>query len=105
MIITGGENVYPIEVESVIADYPGVSQVAVIGVPDPVWGEAVKAVVIAAPGQMIEPLDLMAFARDRLAGYKCPKSIDIANALPLGATGKILKRELRNQYAQQVSTS
>lgn len=105
MIITGGENVYPIEVESVIADYPGVSQVAVIGVPDPVWGEAVKAVVIAAPGQTIEPLDLMTFARDRLAGYKCPKSIDITNALPLGATGKILKRELRNQYAQQVSTS
>ncbi|MGU3586774.1 long-chain-fatty-acid--CoA ligase [Rhodococcus sp. C26F] len=104
MIISGGENVYPIEVESVIAEYPGVSQVAVIGVPDPTWGEAVKAVVVTAPGQAIDARELSAFARKRLAGYKCPKTIDIVQSLPLGATGKILKRELREQYAQQLST-
>lgn len=99
MIISGGENVYPIEVESVIAEFPGVSQVAVIGVPDPTWGEAVKAVVVAAPGESIDSRALSAFARERLAGYKCPKTIDVVEALPLGATGKILKRELRGRYA------
>lgn len=103
MIISGGENVYPIEVESVIAEYPGVSQVAVIGVPDSVWGEAVKAVVVTVPGQAIDARELWAFARERLAGYKCPKSIDVVQALPIGATGKILKRELRDQYARQLS--
>ncbi|KSZ56375.1 fatty-acid--CoA ligase [Rhodococcus pyridinivorans KG-16] len=104
LIISGGENVYPIEVESVIAEYPGVSQVAVIGVPDPMWGEAVKAVVVTTPGQSIDARELSAFARERLAGYKCPKTIDVVQSLPLGATGKILKRELREQYAQQLST-
>jgi acyl-CoA synthetase (AMP-forming)/AMP-acid ligase II len=99
MIISGGENVYPIEVESVIAEFPGVSQVAVIGVPDPTWGEAVKAVVVAGPGESIDSRELSAFLRERLAGYKCPKTVDVVEALPLGATGKILKRELRGRYA------
>ncbi|MBF7735384.1 MULTISPECIES: long-chain-fatty-acid--CoA ligase [Rhodococcus] len=98
MIITGGENVYPIEVESVIADYPGVSQVAVIGVEDPLWGEAVKAVVVAAAGHQLDTDSISGFVRSRLAGYKCPKSIEIVTELPLGATGKILKRELRARY-------
>lgn len=101
MIISGGENVYPIEVESVLADYPGISQVAVIGVPDPVWGEAVKAVVVTSPGVHIDSHELLTFAREQLAGYKCPKTIEVVTALPVGATGKILKRELREQYAQQ----
>jgi acyl-CoA synthetase (AMP-forming)/AMP-acid ligase II len=99
MIITGGENVYPIEVESVIADYPGVSQVAVIGVEDPLWGEAVKAVVVAAAGHQLDTDSVSGFVRSRLAGYKCPKSIEIVTELPLGATGKILKRELRARYS------
>lgn len=101
MIITGGENVYPVEVESVIAEYPGVSQVAVVGVEDPVWGEAVKAVVVAAADHELDATAILAFTRSRLAGYKCPKSIDVVAELPLGATGKILKRELRAQYAGQ----
>jgi long-chain acyl-CoA synthetase len=105
MIISGGENVYPIEVESVIAEYPGVSQVAVIGVVDAVWGEAVKAVVVASDGSDIDIHDLAAFTRDRLAGYKCPKTIEIVSTLPLGATGKILKRELRAQYATTLQSS
>lgn len=99
MIISGGENVYPVEVESVIAEYPGVSQVAVVGVEDPVWGEAVKAVVVAAADRELDATAILAFTRARLAGYKCPKSIDVVAELPLGATGKILKRELRAQYA------
>ncbi|MCQ4152518.1 long-chain-fatty-acid--CoA ligase [Rhodococcus qingshengii] len=99
MIITGGENVYPIEVESVIAEYPGVFQVAVIGVEDPLWGEAVKAVVVPAAGHDLDVRQITEFVRGRLAGYKCPKSIDVVAGLPHGATGKILKRELRTQYA------
>lgn len=100
MIISGGENVYPIEVESALADYPGISQVAVIGVPDPVWGEAVTAIVVPAPGATLDTLAIKDHARGRLAGYKCPKSVHLASSLPLGATGKILKRTLREQFAE-----
>ncbi|NMD60563.1 hypothetical protein HHU13_09945 [Nocardia globerula] len=75
------------------------AQVAVVGVEDPVWGEAVKAVVVAAADHELDATAILAFTRARLAGYKCPKSIDVVAELPLGATGKILKRELRAQYA------
>lgn len=100
MIITGGENVYPIEVESIIAEYPGVSQVAVIGVEDPLWGEAVKAVIVATDGYELDTEEISKFLRSQLAGYKCPKSIEVVSALPLGATGKILKRKLREQFTK-----
>ncbi|WP_235976952.1 fatty acid--CoA ligase [Sandaracinobacteroides hominis] len=98
MIISGGENVYPAEVESAVYGHPAVAEVAVIGVPDEKWGEAVKAVVVARPGMTIDPEDIIAFARSRIASFKAPKSVDIIAALPRNASGKILRRELREPY-------
>jgi long-chain acyl-CoA synthetase len=99
MIISGGENVYPIEVEEVLAQHPDVAEVAVIGVPDERWGETVKALVVTRDGRAAAPEDLIAFARERLAGYKVPRSVDFVADLPRTPTGKVLKRELRERYA------
>jgi long-chain acyl-CoA synthetase len=99
MIVSGGENVYPIEVEEVLAQHPDVDDVAVIGVPDERWGEAVKALVVTRDGCAPEPEVLIAFARERLAGYKLPRSVDFVADLPRTPTGKVLKRELRERYA------
>jgi acyl-CoA synthetase (AMP-forming)/AMP-acid ligase II len=96
MIITGGENVYSIEVERVLAEHPAVTEVAVIGVPDEKWGEAVKAVV-SLEGEASEA-DLIAWARERLAAYKCPKTVDVTDELPRNPTGKILKKDLRKPF-------
>jgi acyl-CoA synthetase (AMP-forming)/AMP-acid ligase II len=96
MIITGGENVYSIEVERVLAEHPAVAEVAVIGVPDEKWGEAVKAVV-SLEGEATEA-ELIAFAREQLAAYKCPKTVDIVDELPRNPTGKILKKDLRKPH-------
>jgi acyl-CoA synthetase (AMP-forming)/AMP-acid ligase II len=96
MIISGGENIYSIEVERVLAEHPAVTEVAVIGVPDEKWGESVKAVV-TLDGDVSER-DLIAFAREHLAAYKCPKSVDIVDELPRNPTGKILKKDLRKPY-------
>ncbi len=98
MIVSGGENVYPAEVESALFGHPAVADVAVIGVPDERWGEAVKAIVVKKPGAGVTPEELIAFARERIAGYKVPKSIDFADMLPRNPSGKILKRELRAPY-------
>ncbi len=98
MIITGGENVYGPEVERVVVEHPSVAEVAVVGVPDQVWGEAVKAFVVPAAGATVDPDELVAYAREHLAGYKCPKSVDVVEALPRNATGKILKGRLRAPY-------
>jgi long-chain acyl-CoA synthetase len=99
MIITGGENVYSTEVENVVAQHPSVMQCAVIGIPHPQWGEAVHAVVVLKPGTALEPTDLIAFCRERIGGYKCPRSVDIrTEALPISGAGKILKRELRRPF-------
>jgi acyl-CoA synthetase (AMP-forming)/AMP-acid ligase II len=105
MIITGGENVYSPEVERVIAEYAGVGEVAVIGVPDDKWGESVKAVVSPAPGETIDAGKLIEYCRTRLAHYKCPRTVDVLEALPRNATGKILKRSLRKDYWQDKSRS
>ena len=101
LIISGGVNVYPAEVDAVLLEHPAVGDVATIGVPDEEWGEAVKAVVQPVAG--VEGTDelaaeLMAFCRDRLAHYKCPRSVDFVEELPREDTGKIFKRKLRDQY-------
>jgi acyl-CoA synthetase (AMP-forming)/AMP-acid ligase II len=98
MIVSGGENVYPAEVESVLFSHPGVADVAVIGVPDERFGEAVKAVVVPRPGAELSEAALVEWCRGRIAGYKRPRSVDFADALPRNPTGKILKRELREKY-------
>jgi acyl-CoA synthetase (AMP-forming)/AMP-acid ligase II len=95
MVITGGENVFPAEVEAVLTRHPAVAEVAVIGRPDPVWGEAVHAVVRLAADAHASADDLIAFCRDRLAHFKCPKSVEFSGPLPRTTTGKVLKRELR----------
>ncbi|HEV7187590.1 MAG TPA: AMP-binding protein, partial [Blastococcus sp.] len=98
MIITGGENVYSVEVENVLAQHPAVATCAVIGVPDERWGERVHAVVVPVAGGTVTIEELTAFCHERLAGYKTPKSMEIADGLPLSAAGKVLKRELRKPY-------
>ncbi len=98
MIVSGGENVYPIEVENVLAAHPAVADVAVIGVPDDRWGETVKAVVVLRPGATAEPAELIGFCRERIAHFKCPTSVDFIDVLPRNPSGKILKRELREPY-------
>jgi acyl-CoA synthetase (AMP-forming)/AMP-acid ligase II len=98
MIITGGENVYGPEVENVLNACPGVSEGVIIGVPDERWGEAIKAVVVVAPGAELSADDVIAFCRARLAHYQCPTSVDFAGDLPRSGAGKVLKRTLREPY-------
>ena len=99
MIISGGENIYPAEVEAVLAEHPAVADVAVVGRPDPTWGEAVHAVIIPADGVAAEPGEIIDWSRERLAHFKCPKSAEFVTSLPRTTTGKVLKRELRQQLA------
>ena len=98
MIISGGENVYPAEVESAIFGHPAVQEVAVIGIPDQKWGETVKAVVVPKPGMSVEEADIIAWARERIAAFKAPRSVDVIEALPRNASGKILRKDLRAPY-------
>ena len=98
MIITGGENVYPAEVESAIYGHPAVAEVAVIGVPSERWGEEVKACCVAKPGMEIEAGDIIAWAREKIAPFKVPKSVDVIPEMPRNPSGKILRRELRKPY-------
>jgi long-chain acyl-CoA synthetase len=99
MIITGGENMYSIEVENAVARHPAVAQCAVIGIPSKRWGEQVHAVVVKKSGAKISADELIAFCKTLIAGYKCPRSVDISETpLPLSGAGKILKRELRKSF-------
>ena len=98
MIVSGGENVYPAEVENALFGHDDIADVAVIGVPDETWGEAVKAVVVVAPGKSLSAEDIISFARTRIAGFKVPKSVDFIEMLPRNPSGKILRRELRAPY-------
>jgi acyl-CoA synthetase (AMP-forming)/AMP-acid ligase II len=100
MIISGGFNISPREVELVIERHPGVQEVAVLGVPDPVWGEAVKAVVVPRPGATLTAAEIIALCTQHIASYKKPRSVDIVADLPKNFQGKILKRELRERYWQ-----
>jgi long-chain acyl-CoA synthetase len=98
MIVTGAENVYPIEVESALSEHPDVADVAVIGVPDDRWGETVKAVVVRRPGSALTEDELLSWARDKVAGFKRPRSVDFVDELPRNPSGKLLKRVLRAPY-------
>ena len=100
MIISGGENIYPREIEEVLVRHPAVREVSVIGVPDPKWGEAIKAVVSLNPGMSASEQELIEFCKGSIASYKKPRSVDFVEELPKSNTGKILKRELREQYWQ-----
>ncbi len=98
MIVSGGENIYPAEVESALYGHPAVADVAVIGIPDDRWGEGVKAIVVKKPGAEVTAGELIDFARTRIAGYKVPRSVDFIDVLPRNPSGKILKRELRAPF-------
>lgn len=100
MIISGGENVYPAEVENAIYGHPDVAAVAVIGVPSQRWGEEVKAIIVPKPGRTPREDEVIAWARERIAAFKAPKSIELIDAFPLTATGKVLRRQLREKYWQ-----
>lgn len=95
MIISGGENIYPAEIESVLHDHPDIAEIAVIGVPHAKWGETPKAYVVVTPGSNASEDDILEYARARLARYKCPTSVAFVASLPRNVSGKILKREMR----------
>jgi acyl-CoA synthetase (AMP-forming)/AMP-acid ligase II len=103
MMISGGENVFPAEVESVLAELPEILEAAVIGVPSDRWGETVKAVVVLRSGAVVKEQEVIDFCRKNLAHYKCPTTVEIVSALPHNASGKLLKADLRKQYAPGVS--
>jgi acyl-CoA synthetase (AMP-forming)/AMP-acid ligase II len=100
MIVSGGENIYPAEIEALLASHPEIAEAAVIGIPDPKWGEAVKAVVVRRAGMALTGEALIAWCAGRLASYKRPRSVDFMDALPRNASGKVLKRVLREPYWQ-----
>ena len=105
MVISGGENVYPAEVEAVLARHPAVADVAVIGQPHPTWGEAVHAVIIPAKeGCQVSGEEIIAWCRDQLAHFKCPKTVEFVSSLPRTTTGKVLKRELRDRLRVRPAT-
>ena len=100
MIVTGGYNVYPREVEDVLGAHPSVAQVAVVGLPDDVWGEAVTAFVVPHEGAGEDEAVLIAYAHAHLAGYKAPKAVRFVETIPLSAVGKPLRRALREPFWQ-----
>jgi len=98
MIVSGGENIYPAELEGALMGHPAVADVAVIGVPDERWGETVLAIVVRRPGAELTGEELMDWSRERLAGYKRPRSVEFTDVIPRNPSGKILKRELREAH-------
>ena len=101
MIITGGENVYPAEVEAVLYAHPAIAEVAVLGQPDEKWGEAVVAVAALKPGQSLTLEALRAWGTERLARYKLPSRLEVVEALPRNPAGKVLKFELRKRFVEK----
>ncbi|WP_332770670.1 long-chain-fatty-acid--CoA ligase [Phenylobacterium sp.] len=100
MIVSGGENIYPAEVENALMGHPDVADAAVIGVPDARWGEAVKAIVVLRPGVQADTASIIEHCRAQIAGYKAPKSVDYVAVLPRNPSGKVLRRQLRDPYWQ-----
>jgi long-chain acyl-CoA synthetase len=98
MIISGGENVASVEIENMLLEHPAIFECAVVGVPDDKWGERIHAVVSLHPDQKVSPEEIMDWCKGKIAGYKRPRSVDIITELPKSPVGKILKRELRDQY-------
>ena len=98
MIVSGGENIYPAEVENALMSHPSVADAAVIGVPDDRWGEAVKAIVVLRPGAELDAPGIINHCRTLIAGYKTPKSVETIAVLPRNPSGKVLRRELRAPY-------
>lgn len=98
MIVSGGENVYPAEVENALFSHPDVADVAVIGIPSEKWGEAVKAIIVLKEGATPDKDAIIAFTKEKIAGYKCPKSVDFVKVLPRNPSGKILRKDLREPY-------
>jgi fatty-acyl-CoA synthase len=94
MIVSGGENVFPREVEDLLADHPDVDEAAVVGVPDEGWGQRLAAFVVTRPGAQLDEAAVKRHVKDNLAGYKVPRDVRFLDALPRNATGKVLKREL-----------
>jgi acyl-CoA synthetase (AMP-forming)/AMP-acid ligase II len=105
MIISGGENIYSLEVEAILVRHPSVRQCAVIGIPHPVWGEAVHAIVTLNHGESFDELALIDFCRGQLSGYKLPRSIEHRDELPLTAAGKVMKRDLRAPFWAHLAPS
>jgi fatty-acyl-CoA synthase len=103
MIKTGGENVSTQKVEAILFKHPQVADVAVIGLPDPVWSEAVTAVIVPRPGQTADEKEIIAFCKKEMAGYKVPKRIIFVDALPRNPSGKILKNVLRKKYEKEIA--
>jgi len=101
MIISGGENIYPREIEEVLIQHEAVREVAVIGIPDPKWGETIKAVVALLPGKSATEEELISFCKNNIASYKKPKSVDFVDELPKNNYGKVLKRDLRQVLERQ----
>jgi len=105
MIISGGENVYPAEVEDCLYQHPGVAEAAVIGLPDSRWGEVVLAIVVIKPGTSVTEQDVLEHTRGRLARYKQPRRVEFVEALPRNPAGKVLKFELRERFAQPAAAA
>jgi acyl-CoA synthetase (AMP-forming)/AMP-acid ligase II len=101
MIISGGENIYPREVEEVLYQHPSVREAAIIGIPDPYWVEKVHAVIALKPGEDVTAEEIVNFCKSKIARYKAPKSVEFVDALPKNASGKILKREIRKKYREK----
>ena len=98
MIVSGGENIYPAEVENALMSHPEIADAAVIGVPDDKWGESVKGFVVLQPDSSLDETEIISYTRTQIAGYKCPKTINFIEALPRNPSGKILRRELREPF-------
>jgi acyl-CoA synthetase (AMP-forming)/AMP-acid ligase II len=100
MLVSGGFNIYPSEIEAALAQHPAVYEVCVVGVPDDHWGEVVKAVVVLRQGQQASEEDIIAFCKDRLADFKKPRSVDFVTELPKNSNGKLSRKDVRERYWQ-----